>query len=52
MIEPSLTRIGGANDLYYVLEASIVSNPNRDAANSGIDWPSLKTGLHGTQKYG
>jgi hypothetical protein len=51
-IKPSLTQIGGLNDLYFVVEASIASTPNRDAAFSGIDRISLKSGLHGTQKYG
>jgi len=52
LIQPSLTRIGGPNDLYYVVRASVSSTPNRDAAYSGIDRISLKNGLHGTQKYG
>jgi hypothetical protein len=51
-LDPPLTQIGGLNDLYYAVEASIASTPNRDAAYSGIDRISLKNGLHGTQKYG
>ena len=52
MIDPALTQIGGPKDLYYVIESSIASTPNRNAAYSGIDKLSIKSGLHGIQKYG
>ena len=51
-IDPPLTQIGGSTSMYYVLYATIISTPNRDASCSGIDKGTLKGGLHGVHKYG
>ena len=47
-----ITQVGDTNNLCYVINAIILSSPNRDHALSGIDKVSLKEGLNGNKKYG
>ena len=51
-VKPPILQMGGPKDIYYAINATILSTPNRDASFTGIDRVSLKAGLHGTQKYG
>ena len=49
---PPLTQLGGTKDIYYIINATISTTPNRDASITGIDRASMKAGLHGSQKFG
>ena len=49
---PPITQLGGSKDMYYIINRTISTTPNRDASIAGIDRASMKAGLHGIQKFG
>ena len=46
-----LTYVGDKNNLFYVINAIIISTPNRNQALSGIDKFSFKEDLNGNKKF-
>lgn len=52
LFEFAVTSIGDSDNLFYVIEAVILSSPNRNQATMGIDKQSLQEGLNGNKKFG
>ena len=52
MFDFAVTSIGDSDNLFYVIEAVILSSPNSIQATMGIDKVSLQEGLNGNKKFG